>query len=106
MSGLWCSSPLTISRTRTTCLRSLLVVAPLCRGDLAVHVVERRAAAHEHAGNGEQPIGAKAFIQPLTREQKNDDRKGELDPEASEIGAGQTLFGARLRPFPVFHFWE
>src|SRR3982074_56813 len=99
MPAPWCSSPLSVSRTGTSGLRSFLVVAPLCFGNLAVHVVERRAAPHEHASNGEQPIGAKAFIQPLTREEKNNDRNGELDPDAGEIGAGQTLFGAGLRPF-------
>jgi hypothetical protein len=101
MPALSYSSPLAISRTQDTARRSLFIVAPLRRGDLAVHVVEGSPTAHEHPGDGEQPIGAKAVIEPLTREEEGDDGDRELYPDAGEISAGQTLSGAGLRPLLV-----
>ena len=89
-----------------TVLRSLFIVAPPRRGDLAIHVVERGSTPNEHPREGEQPIGAKAVIEPLTGEEEGDDGDRELHPDAGEIGAGQALFRAGLRPLFVFHSGE
>src|SRR2546423_3518840 len=98
MTALWYSSPLAISRTRTTIPPSLFVVAPLCRGDLAVHVVESGTTTDEHPSDSEHSAGAEPAIYPLTEEQEDNDSSRELDPDTGEIGAGQTLVGAGLRP--------
>jgi hypothetical protein len=106
MTALWYPSPRTISRTRTTLARSLFVVTPLRRGNLAVHVVESAATTHENSSDGEHSVGAESVIDPLTEEQKGDDGDCELYPDTGEIGAGQALFGAGLRPLFVFHSRE
>src|SRR6185436_387708 len=82
---------------------SLLVVLFLRRGDLAVHTVERARSTDEDAGYREHPVATESSIKPLSGEQEDDDGERELDPQAGEIGAVETLFRGRLRPLFVIH---
>src|SRR6185295_16682228 len=81
----------------------ILVVPFLGRRDLAIDAVKRPARPYNHADDGEQPVGTDAVIDPLSDVQEQDDCKRELDPDPGEIGAGETLGGALLRPFLVIH---
>jgi hypothetical protein len=65
----------------------VFVVAPLCRCDLAIHAIERAAAADENSRDRKHAVGTELVVDPLSGEEENDDCECELDPDAGEIGA-------------------
>ncbi|HST08325.1 MAG TPA: hypothetical protein VLJ83_09135 [Gemmatimonadaceae bacterium] len=81
----------------------LFIILLLRRRNLAVDVVKRARRSDKDCGDRKHPGIAKASVQPLADEDEYHDYGRELDPDPSEIGTGQTLRGALLRPFFLIH---
>src|SRR3954464_10246072 len=81
----------------------LFVIVLLRRGDLAVHVVKRARRTDERRGDRKRPGITETPVQPLADEDEHHDDGRELDPDPGEVGTGQTLGGALLRPLFVIH---
>src|SRR4051812_24451247 len=93
-------SPSSLSPTHSP---ALFVVTLLRRGNPAIHAVERARCTEKNAADREHPGSTETMIEPLANEGEDEHGDRELNPHSGELGAGQTLRGAVLRPLFIVH---